>query len=324
MTETINILCATDNRYAPYCGIMLTSLLENNRSSRFCIYVFVDKCLSEDNELKYQQLAQNYACEIHVMHIDESLLEKCPVNKDTNITLATYYRLLAPQLLPQNVHKLIYLDCDMIISGDIQEIWNVDIYGHAIAGVVDCEAYNDNIYKRLDNYTTNRNYYNAGMTVYNLDYWRENNIAGQAFEYIEKNQEKLYWMDQDVLNVLLDEKKILLPPRCNFQTLYYLPRNWVAYSSDYQQQILSEGQHPLIIHYNGPGKPWNFRYFGAPYYREWDEFCCKSLWPDCRINRPLVKYIKYLVKRYITKSFLKKQLHQSWHIEDLNKKYYYA
>lgn len=324
MTETINILCATDNRYAPYCGIMLTSLLENNRSSRFCIYVFVDKCLSKDNELKYQKLAQNYTCEIHVMHIDESLLEKCPVNKDTNITLATYYRLLAPQLLPQNVHKLIYLDCDMIISGDIQEIWNVDICGHAIAGVVDCEAYNDNIYKRLDNYTTNRNYYNAGMTVYNLDYWRENNIAGQAFEYIEKNQEKLYWMDQDVLNVLLDEKKILLPPRCNFQTLYYLPRNWAAYSSDYQQQILSEGQHPLIIHYNGPGKPWNFRYYGAPYYEDWDNVRNSSMWRDCKIKKPFVKYCKYLVKRYLIPNFLIRQIKSSWIVVPQNKHCYHV
>ena len=49
-SERINILCATDNNYAPYCGIMLTSLFESNRDCGFNVFVFVDGCLSNANQ----------------------------------------------------------------------------------------------------------------------------------------------------------------------------------------------------------------------------------------------------------------------------------
>ena len=205
--NTINILCATDNRYAPYCGIMLTSLLENNKHNDIEIYIFGGQDICQENINKFKNLEHLYGTHVYVVSIDDNLLSTCPVNHDTNITLATYYRLLAPQILPKSVHKLIYLDCDMVIDGDISPVWDINLDGKAIAGVVDCEAYNESIYQRLGNYTTKRDYYNAGMTVYNMDYWRENDIAGQAFKYIEQNKSNLYWMDQDVLNVILAKKK---------------------------------------------------------------------------------------------------------------------
>ena len=48
--ETINILCATDNNYAPYCGIMLTSLFDSNRDCHFVVYIFQDGSMSEVNK----------------------------------------------------------------------------------------------------------------------------------------------------------------------------------------------------------------------------------------------------------------------------------
>ena len=324
MKDTINILCATDNRYAPYCGIMLTSLLENNRHNDIEIYIFGGQDISPKNIDKFKNLEYLYKTHVHVVSIDDKLLAACPVNHDTNITLATYYRLLAPQILPESVHKLIYLDCDMVIDGDIFPIWNVNLKGKAIAGVVDCEAYNESIYQRLGNYTTKRDYYNAGMTVYNMDYWREHNIAAEAFQYIELNSEKLYWMDQDVLNVLLVDKKEILPIQYNFQTLFYLPRNWEVYSAEYQEQILNAGLSPIVIHYNGPGKPWVFRYYGAPYYQTWTKYQRMSQWADATIRKPTVKYIKYLIKHYFVPNFYKKQIANSWHVDDNNKQFFWV
>ena len=322
--NTINILCATDNRYAPYCGIMLTSLLENNKHNDIEIYIFGGQDICQENINKFKNLEHLYGTHVYVVSIDDNLLSTCPVNHDTNITLATYYRLLAPQILPKSVHKLIYLDCDMVIDGDISPVWDINLDGKAIAGVVDCEAYNESIYQRLGNYTTKRDYYNAGMTVYNMDYWRENDIAGQAFKYIEQNKSNLYWMDQDVLNVILAKKKVLLPIQYNFQTLFYLPRNWKAYSAEYQEQILNAGLSPVVIHYNGPGKPWVFRYHGAPYYQEWLKYQRISQWANSTIRKPIVKYIKYLIKRYLVPRFYKKQIANSWHVDDKNKQFFWV
>lgn len=322
--EVINILCATDNRYAPYCGIMLTSLLENNKHNMIDIYILGGNDISQENVEKFKHLESIYNAHVDVITIDDNLLSTCPVNKDTNITLATYYRLLAPQILPDSVHKLIYLDCDMIVAGDISPIWDTNLDGKAIAGVVDCEAYNESIYQRLGDYTLKRDYYNAGMTVYNMDYWIENNIAEEAFKYIEQNSKKLYWMDQDVLNVLLVDEKELLPIQFNFQTLFYLPRNWSAYNVEYRDAILKAGETPIIIHYNGPGKPWHFRYYGSPYYQEWEKYKKVSQWSKICSIRPINKYIKYLIKRYVTPAFYKEQIANAWHIDDRNKQFFWV
>jgi len=299
MKDTIHILCATDNKYAPYCGVMLTSLLLNQREEQYHIYIFADSSISEDNRLKFKILSENYGCAIDVIEIDNHLLADCPVNLFTNITLATYYRLLAPQILPEVVHRVIYLDCDLIIKGSLRNLWEINLQGKAIAGVVDCEAYNCYIYERLGLPVHDQDYFNAGVTVYNLDFWRQHSVAKTAFEYITHNAEKLFWMDQDVLNVVLKNFKALLPLEYNFETIYYLPKNWCNYGNYLKSEIIEKGKHPLIIHYNGPHKPWSFRYYGAPYYDDWDAIRKVSLWKDCREIKPIHKYLKYLIKRHI-------------------------
>ena len=320
----IHILCATDNKYAPYCGIMLTSLFMNAGGSKYHVYIFADQSLSTCNRMKFSKLGKEYSCSVEIIEIDNSLLADCPVNTYTNITLPTYYRLLAPKILPKDIHRVIYLDCDMIIKGSLSYLWNIDLTGKAIAGVVDCEAYNESIYERLDNYTAERDYFNAGVTVYNLDMWREQDISQQAFEYINKNAEKLYWMDQDVLNVLLQNLKVLLPMEYNYETIYFLPKNWLNYSDALKHEILNKSRSPIIIHYNGPGKPWNFRYYGAPFFDDWDTVRKKSLWKHSRVNKPFIKYIKYLVKRYIMHPFLQKQIQDSWIVLPENQHCYHV
>lgn len=102
--------------------------------------------------------------------INESMVKDFPINEHMHIMLPTYYRLLAAELLPKEVHKVIYLDCDCIVCGDIRGIWDVDLTVKAIAGVKDCR---EEIQQRRLGYSLDFDYVNAGVLVYNLDYWRE-------------------------------------------------------------------------------------------------------------------------------------------------------
>lgn len=133
--ETINILCATDNNYAPYCGIMLTSLFESNKDCHFVVYVFEDGSLTEENVKKYHILAQKYGNEIVLKTIDEFMVRTFPINICSHITLPTYYRILAAKLLPKEMRKVIYLDCDIIVNGAINPFWNVNLDGYALGAV---------------------------------------------------------------------------------------------------------------------------------------------------------------------------------------------
>lgn len=319
--ERINILCATDNNYAPYCGIMLTSLFESNREGAFNVFVFVDGCLSDMNQKKYKKLEQRYDCKVNIMTIDDRLLENCPVNNQKNVdnhswvSKPTYYRLLASEILPKEIQKVIYLDCDIAVVGDIKPLWNVNLTGKAIAGVVDCDGEKNRI--RMGN-PAQSTYINAGVALYNLDYWRENHLSNQFFEYIRKNEAKLLLMDQDVVNGVLYDKIQLVPERYNFQVAFFAKGYWSDYPESFKQTILSENKVVAIVHYVGGIKPWDHRYYGFPYYSIWDKYRKKSLWKKNYITKPLATYIKFLVKKNLSSRSLKKKRQGIWVVSPEN------
>lgn len=112
VSESINILCTPDNNYVPYCGIMLTSLLENNKDASFSIYIISDN-LSDENKIALKKLIQLYRCNIIFIPINKELFKQCPIREGDHVSIAAYYRIFAPKLLPENINKIIYLDCDI-------------------------------------------------------------------------------------------------------------------------------------------------------------------------------------------------------------------
>lgn len=324
--EKINVLCATDNNYAPYCGIMLTSLFESNRDCRFVVFVFVDGYLTDANQKKYKVLEQKYDCEVNLMTIDDRLLKDCPINsqRDVNnhswVSKPTYYRLLASELLPKEIKKVLYLDCDIAVVGDIKPLWNEDLSGKAIAGVMDCDGEKNRV--RMGN-PSGSTYVNAGVALYNLDYWRENHLCDLFFDYIRKNEAQLLLMDQDVVNGVLCDKMQLVPERYNFQVAFFAKGFWKDYSEEFRKTLLSENKQAAIVHYVGRVKPWDYRYYGFPYHAIWDKYRKKSLWKRSQITTPWTTYAKFLLKKNFSSKSLKKKRQSIWVLFPENEFCYY-
>lgn len=210
----------------------------------------------------------------------------------------------------------------MVVRKNLSELYNTNLNGYACAGVVDSEYYNESFYQTL-NIPQRYVYINSGMLLMNLEYWRENKCGERVLECIRQHPE-FYWADQDAINMVLHKEILHVELRYNFQSLFYIPRKWKEYSDSFRNQILSEGKDPIIIHYSGSGKPWSFRYYGAPYHEDWDNVRKSSLWSDCKIKKPFIKYCKYLIKRYLLPSFLRKQIESSWVVVHQNKHCYHV
>lgn len=321
--ETINILCGTDNNYAPYCGIMLTSLFESNMDSQFEVWTLVDGELAEDNAKKWERLEQKYGHSLHLITMDNERLKDCPINKLNNgethtyVTLPTYYRLLAAELLPESVHKVIYLDCDIAINGNIIPLWETDLTDKAIACVRDCYVLDKQTDQRLD-YPKEKGYFNAGMVVLNLDYWRINKVSDRVFDFIREKADKLKYMDQDALNGALWAEKVFVPERFNFQVVYFAPYFWQDYSEDFQRTLLDECKQAVVIHYCCILKAWDFRYYGGPYYDVWEKYRKKSLWRSAHITKPLRTYAKFVFIRLMFQKKLMKQRQSIWVVNPEN------
>lgn len=287
-----DILCATDDKYVPYCGIMLTSLFENNKELNFCIYILTEH-LSDRSKNELATLANSYNQRIEIITVDSEILKNCPIRQGDHVSIATYYRLLAPKLLPSNIEKILYLDCDMIIDSDITDLYNVDINGYPIAMSLDETFFDDEKYQRLD-YDKKYLYQNAGVALFNIKYWRDNNIVEKCFEYISNNADKIIFHDQDTLNALLHKEIKQLPIKYNLQTGFL----YNAYKKNYKNEIddiMEAAMSPIIIHYTGPGKPW-FKGSRHPFVKKYIYYKKLSIWS----NTPLLK-VKLSLKDKIHK-----------------------
>lgn len=296
MKQCINILCATDNNFVPYCGIMLTSLFENNQTESICVYLIVDDTVKEGDLFKFQKLASQYQQRLELIHINPSVFDQYPVYNE-QWTNSIYYRLLAAELLPDMIEKIIYLDCDIIVMRSLSEMWNLNIDEYAVGAVPDTWAPKSSVYERLG-LENDGKYFNSGSLVMNLKYWRKHQLSRQYIQYIADNFEKLWFNDQDTLNGVLFDKKKILPVSFNYQILFLKRSVFEQMPQPLQQDILNT-TNPLILHYAASIKPWMIQYYKMPYLSTWRKYRELSMWKDTPDLLPKTKILSWLIKRFI-------------------------
>ena len=300
MKERITILCATDDGYAPYCGIMLTSLFENNRDREIRVFVLVDKPLLKKHRKRFRKLSDRYGSEINFVLMDGSFFRRFPIKGDAYavkyLSVVTYYRLYAERMLPDDVGKVLYLDCDLIVHGPVGELFDMDWDGFALGAVQDITSGHLDCYDRLG-YDRSRGYFNAGVLLINLDYWRAHGIERQCIAFLESYYDRVFYNDQDVLNAVTNECKADLPVKYNFQTLFLMPHIFNTLSEEVKEDILGT-ECPRIIHYIGFTKPWMTEYYAFPYNVEWHEYKSLSPWRHVSDLLPKEKRFRCFIKRY--------------------------
>ena len=268
-----NILCATDDNYVPYCGIMLTSLFENNKEADINVYILTEN-LNDINKEKIKKLSKIYQQRIEIITVDSEKLKDCPIQSDDYVSIATYYRLLAPTLLPQELEKILYLDCDMIVNESIDALYNTDIEDVAVGSVLDEDYLNVTKYMRLE-YPQTDYYFNAGVLLINLSYWRRTNVMQRCLNYIKDKKDILTFHDQDTLNYILRNEKRELHTKYNLQT------GFLYKSRKLEQHVIEEIDEaiykPAIIHYTGLNKPWIYN-SNHPYTDAYLHYKSISLW----------------------------------------------
>lgn len=303
MDNVVNILIGSDNNYAPYYGVLLQSLFYHHPNQSFRIFLMTDARWSDRMTKIYDKMVRKHHSTLVVHIVNEDMLKNCPLNPNHHVNISTYYHLLAPMILPQDVDRILYLDGDMVINGDISALWTMDMTGYGLAACVDSIAYDQDTYRRLD-YPASCSYFNNGTSMINLKYWRENNIAEKAFEILATTSLELTLMDQDLENVVLAGKIKLLPIEYNYQVMFLCGYFWKCFPDDFRADVLQKSTMPLVIHYNGEVKPWHFKYWGFPYLRVWNSYYAISPFRGIRQKKPISKHIKFLVKRCLKPSMI--------------------
>lgn len=261
----MNIICSTDDNFVQHCCVMLVSVLTHN--DNVVVWILTEG-LSDKNYLILKREVESKNGLFNCINVDSSIISKLPMPKNksiTHISPATYYRLLIPEILPINLLKAIYLDCDIIVKKSLQELWDTDLKDYAIGAVH--QMYNEVYDANRLGYPIDYGYFNAGVLLINIEFWRKHNTSMTLINFLTANYDTILMHDQDALNSVLHDKTLELPCKWNMLHFFFLPysRTIKGYSNgklindyaDYKQQLKYNRKHPAVIHYVSKPKPWN-------------------------------------------------------------------
>lgn len=242
----IPIFFSVDDTYIPYLSVAIQSVIENG-SAEFIydLYILTTGISIENCKLILGMETEN----THISFVCVREHENCigSLSLRDYYSAATYYRLLIPEIFP-DIERGIYLDCDVVVTSDVSEIYFSDL-GEAIIGAVTDEVVTGNEifsrYVRTVLPVEPHEYFNAGVLVMNLKKMRDDDFLSSFFALREKRSFPVA-QDQDYLNVLCHDD------------VCFLPGSWnkTPFSR-------SEGDLPKLIHFKLNLRPW--RYDGVPY-----------------------------------------------------------
>jgi lipopolysaccharide biosynthesis glycosyltransferase len=213
------------------------------------------------------------------------------------ISLATYYRCILSNLLPKDIDKVIYLDCDIIVLGSLKPFYEINLNGIGVAAVEDIGCNASERYKIL-NYPQEYSYFNAGVMLINLDYWRKHNITQMCINYYNKYPNRILFNDQCLLNSILHKNKILVDLKWNVQDGFY--RRPQKLSSNWLNKYANTLKNPIILHYTNR-KPWDYD-SQHPLRHEYFKYLALTPWKDdiaLNITRNKIKRFFRLLPFYI-------------------------
>ena len=267
----INIAIGTDQNYVRQACVLMQSIMDTaNRDYEYVFFILIDNDVSDNSGKQFLSFQKSYDnCHMNFIQIQDQII--APYIRLKHITRATYYRLLLPDLLEED--KCIYLDTDIIVCGDIAEIYNMPMDGYVVAGVK-APTYHQfadqgKEYMKKTGLPSMDQYINAGVLVLDLDKLRKENYTQKALQLIHK---PLPTQDQDIINLLCYDKIKHLPFKYNVPVTYHLEKKTELIDKVFTQEEWKEGiENPYILHFCGPLKPWE--YFNVPFADRWWEAC---------------------------------------------------
>ena len=237
----IPIFLSSDNNYAPLVATTMASILSNTKS--FIDFYVLDGGISPDNVEKIKSLKNTFDnFSIEFIKIDyEKYLKNFKEIGHWNKSV--YARFLIPDLKTQ-ISKAMYLDVDIIATGDIANLYNEDLEEYALGAV--CEQWAENginiTHKERLQISEPHNYFNSGVLILDCNKWRKNNVLDSLSQIAYDDADKIKCVDQDILNKYFDNNYKILPKKYN-----YLTTNYYVYEKQSEY---------IIRHLTGNVRPW--------------------------------------------------------------------
>lgn len=201
----MNIVYSSSDSYAPIAGVSIMSLLHNNTDSESINIYMIDNSISAENKHRFEEMVGKYGRTIHFIP-QPDLNKKAGVEIEVGRwNISTFFRLFLCTILPDDIDRCIYLDCDTVIRHSLKEFWETDLGDKVVAAVDDCRS---DRYKTELNLDSNSTYTNNGVLLIDLKSWREMNVEKEFLDFIIAHNGDITYVDQGVLNGVLAKRDL--------------------------------------------------------------------------------------------------------------------
>lgn len=302
----MDIVFSADTNYIMPAGVMMTSVCINNQDADITFHALIDESVTDEQKQQLEKVVDgNSRHRIAYYTMNASRFSTLPKLGEVKayITQATYYRLFLPEILSADIERALYLDGDIVVTGSLSELWNTQIDDCAVGGVADMsEAIQE--YSRLG-YPSEYGYFNAGVLLINLKYWRENHVIDTFNKIMVETPEKIKFHDQDVLNISFFNSKKQLSLKYNLQNGFlYKKEFWEFDGQKYEQSVIEAVKQPVIIHYSARIKPW-FVDCENPLKEEWVKYYKKTQWRRNKLKRKEPLTLRNRIGKFLRRLHLK-------------------
>lgn len=206
--------------YIKNLAVAICSVLENTKT-KIVIHLLHDKTLCEENKRKLKDFVNKYGTQINFYEVNVTRFDDYKVMTGS-FTIGSLFRIEIAQLLPYSVNKVIYLDADVIVNIDINDLWKMDIDNYMVAGCLDRAIYiYQNTWSCLNGVVDVSEYINSGVMVLNIKKIREKvSLEDEFFRFIKKYP-NCQCIDQDALNYIFYREKLIINEKYNIFVNFY-------------------------------------------------------------------------------------------------------
>lgn len=287
----MNIVYATSDLYSKPALISIKTLLMNNVNVDEIHIYYVEHGVSDKNKGLIRALVEEYHRQIDFIPMPESFSQVEGIMRADHVV---YSYCFFQDILPKNVNKVLLLEADSIVVGDLTELYSMDITDYYFAAADDME--NKNIHKGLG-LKPDSPYVNCGILLFNLEKMREEKYSEKIAKIIKTGKSKLFFEVQDEMNVAAEGKIKIMPLRFNAYTMVFLfdYKNMLRFrrpTTYYTKEEFDDARKaPVVVHFvktklmqprpwiENCSHPYTKYYLGA---KAQTVLADMELWPDKR------------------------------------------
>ena len=254
---TFHVSCSVD-AYIPHSAALLSSVLDHRGDDELVVHYLHGPEFPRDATGRLAGMFRDVDGAELVFHEIEPE-RVAGLGAPDYFSTANWYRIFLPELVPE-ADRVLYVDTDAVLADELRLLMTTDL-GDCYLGAVDNVRlpWLDDRAAQLG-LPAGQRYFNSGVLLMNLAAMRRDDAAKAVLDYARAEGDRLYWVDQDALNVVLGDRRLSLHPRWNaMNAILAFPAGVEAFGAEAVEEAR---RRPGIRHWEGPAtnKPWHYEF----------------------------------------------------------------